>query len=170
MDQAEIIETIEQATGHRGWISNSYAQVEFLLGDLIMRCRQFPEYAEFTATISHSAPTRVSKVRSMLRVEGPLDPYRSEMTAVLDAFEGNHEVRNLLAHGFCEFHYTPTGDAGLVFRKFERGGKSDNNQADTLITKTFRLVDMHYHREQFVAQAQQALELFAKIHSDLGWM
>lgn len=170
MDHAEIIETIEQATYHRGWISNSYAQVEFLLGDLIMRCRQFPEYAEFTATISHSAPKRVSKVRSMLSLEGPLVPYRPAVTAVLDAFEGNHEVRNLLAHGFCEFHHTPTGDAGLVFRKFERGGESASDQGDTLITRTFRLVDMHYHREQSVAQAQQALELFARIHSDLGWI
>lgn len=169
MDQAEIIAIIEEATRHRGWISNSYAQVEYLLGDLIIRCRQFPQYAEQTATFTHSAPKRVAKVRSMLNVDGPLTPYVAEISEALDAFEGNHEVRNLLAHGFCEFHFTPTGDAGLVFRKFERGDVQNGQQPDILIERTFRLVDMHYHKEQFVAQAQRALEIFAKVHFDLGW-
>lgn len=169
VDQAEIIAIIEEATHHRGWISNSYAQVEYLLGDLIMRCRQFPEYAEQTATFTHSAPKRVAKVRSMLNVDGPLTPYVAEMNEALDAFEGNHEVRNLLAHGFCEFHFTPTGDAGLVFRKFERGDVKKGQEPDLLVQRTFRLVDMHYHMEQSVDQSQRALQVFGKIHSDLGW-
>jgi hypothetical protein len=153
MDQVEIIAIIEEATHQRGWISNSYAQVEYLLGDLIIRCRQFPQYAEQTATFTHSAPKRVTKVRSMLNVDGPLTPYVTEISEVLDAFGGNHEVRNLLAHGFCEFHFTPTGDAGLVFRKFQRGDVQNGQEPDLLIQRTFRLVDIHYHKEQFVAQA-----------------
>lgn len=169
MDQAEIIAILEEATHHRGWISNSYAQVEFLLGNLIIRCRQFPQYAEQTATFTHSAPKRVAKVRSMLNVDGPLTSYETEINEVLDAFESNHEVRNLLAHGFCEFHFTPTGDAGLVFRKFQRGDVQAGQEADMLLQRTFRLVDIHYHREQFVAQAQRALEIFCQIHFDLGW-
>src|SRR5687767_863851 len=106
MDQAEIIAIIEEATHHRGWISNAYAQVEYLLGDLIIRCREFPEYVEQTGTFTHSAPKRVAKVRAMLKANGPLTPYNAEIGKVLDAFESNHEVRNLLAHGFCEFHFT----------------------------------------------------------------
>jgi hypothetical protein len=169
MDKPEIEAIIEEATHHRGWISNSYAQIEYLLGDLIIRCRQFPEYEQQTTTFTHSAPKRVAKVRSMLNVDGPLTPYGAEINQVLDAFEGNHEVRNLLAHGFCEFHFTATGDAGLVFRKFERGDVQAGQEPDMLVQKTFRLVDMHYHKEQFVDQAQRALEIFAKIHFDLGW-
>lgn len=169
MDQSEIEAIIEEATHHRGWISNSYAQVEYLLGDLIIRCRQFPEYEDQTATFTHSSPKRVAKVRLMLNVDGPLTPYTGEISEVLDAFETNHDIRNLLAHGFCEFHYTPTGDAGLIFRKFERGDVKNGQEAVELIERTFRLVDMHYHREQFVAQAQQALVVFAKVHFDLGW-
>ena len=38
-----------------------------------------------------------------------------------------------------------------------------------LAQRTFRLADMHYHREQFVAQAQRALEVFLVVHFDLGW-
>jgi hypothetical protein len=169
MDQAEIIAIVEQDTHHRGWISNSYAQVEFLLGDLITRCRQFPQYDEQTASISHSAPKRVAKVRAMLKIEGPLDPSAAEIGEVLDAFEGNHDIRNLLAHGFCTFHFTPTGDAGLIFRKFQRGDVQNGQEPDIQIQSVFRLVDMHYHKEQFVAQAQRAIDVFAKVHFDLGW-
>jgi hypothetical protein len=169
MDQAEIVAIIEEATHHRGWISNSYAQIEFLLGDLIMRCRLFPEYADQTATFTHSAPKRVAKVRAMLNVDGPLTPYTAAISEVLDPFEANHEIRNLLAHGFCEFQFTATGDAGLVFRKFERGGVHNGQEPDILMRRTFRLVDMRYHREQFVAQAQHALGVFAKVHFDFGW-
>lgn len=169
MDQAEIVAIIEEATHHRGWISNSYAQVEFLLGDLIMRCRQFPEYAAQTATFTHSSPKRVAKVRAMLAIDGPLTAHHGEISEVLDAFEANHEIRNLLAHGFCEFHFTPTGDAGLVFRKFERGNVQEGQEPDILVQRTFRLVDMEYHRVQLVAQSQRALEVFAKVHYDLGW-
>lgn len=170
MDEAEIIAIIEEGTHHRGWISNSYAQVEFLLGDLIERCRAFPEYNEFTATISHSAGKRVSKIRSMLTLEGPLAPYSAQITGVLDAFDGNHEVRNLLAHGFCTFHHTPTGDAGLVFRKFERGDVANGEDPDILVQRTFRLIDLQYHRTQFVAQSHDALQTFLQIHADLGWV
>jgi hypothetical protein len=169
VDQDQIVAVIEEATSLRGWISNSYAQVEYLLGDLIMRCRQFPEYGEFTATISHSAVKRVSKVRSMLKIAGPLTPFVGHLSEVLDAFDLNHDVRNLLAHGFCEFHFTPDGDAGLYFRKFDRGDVGADQDPDILVERVFRLIDMQYHREQFTFQAQRALEVFAKVHFDLGW-
>lgn len=169
MKQDQIVAVIEEATRLRGWISNSYAQVEYLLGDLIVRCRQFPEYGEFTATVSHSAVKRVSKLRSILKIAGPLTPFIDELSEVLDAFDLNHDIRNLLAHGFCEFHFTSTGDAGLYFRKLARGDAKSGQELDILVESTFRLVDMEYHREQFTAQAQRALEVFAKVHFELGW-
>ena len=59
---ADISEAIrnelEEGQRLRGWIVNAYAQVEYLLGDLILRCRAFPEYEEQTRTFTHSAPTR----------------------------------------------------------------------------------------------------------------
>lgn len=106
----------------------------------------------------------------MLAIDGPLSPYSHELGEVLTAFEANHDVRNLLAHGFCVFHHTPTGDAGFVFRKFERGDASKDEEADMLVQRTFRLVDMHYHKEQLAALAQRAVEVFAKIHAELGWV
>lgn len=169
MEQAEIVAVIEEATHQRGWISNGYAQVEFLLGDLIMRCREFPQYAEQTQTFTHSAVKRVKKVRSMLAIDGPLTAHAEAIGEVLDAFEVNHDIRNLLAHGFCEFHFTPTDDAAMVFRIYERGDVQKGQEPDILVQRTFRLIDLQYHRAQLVAQSQRALEVFAKVHFDLGW-
>ena len=165
----EIQEIITLGTEHRGWISNSFAQVEYLLGDLIVRCRQFPEYDDQTKTVSHSASTRVSKVTAMLKIDGPLTPFADELREVMEAFSSNQEVRNLLAHGYCEFHYTPTDDAGLVFRKFDRARAEETGDDAATLVRTFRLVDLEYHSTQQIAQTDRAITLLAKIHSAFGW-
>lgn len=109
MDESEIRAIIEQAMHHRGWIANSYAQFEYLLGDLIGRCREFPEYFAHTQTVSHSAAKRIRKVHAMLALGGPLEPFGADLSAAMDVIEANDQIRNLLSHGFCTFHYTPTG-------------------------------------------------------------
>ena len=169
MKQEEMIAIINEGTALRGWIANSFAQVEFLLGDLIVRCREFPEYADFTQTISHSAAKRIGKVRSMLNIGGRLAPYAEDLTAMLDTFEGNQGIRNLLAHGFCTFLHTPHDDAGLYFQKFERGDGEAGQVTDVLDHKTFRLIDLRYHKAQMAKQTDDAIILFAKIHADFGW-
>lgn len=169
MDKAEMTAMIEKAAHLRGWISNSYAQVEYLLGDLVVRCREFSEFDDFTKTISHSAATRVSKIRSMMKVGGALSPYIDDLTVIVDAFAANQDIRNLLAHGFCEFHFTRSGDAGFYFRKFGRGEVSEGQAADVLVERTFRLIDLEYYKAQLVAQATHAVATFVKIRSELGW-
>ena len=168
MEESECKYVIEKGTLCRGWISNSYAQIEFLLGDLIVRCRQFPSYDAHTATVSHSAAKRASKVRRMLEIDGPLKQFESDLNNVLNNFEKNHDLRNLLAHGFCTFLHTPDGDSGFMFRKFDR--PLEDEGADHVLTQElFRLVDLEYHRAQLVAQAQHALNIFQAIHEALGW-
>ncbi|KMS59985.1 hypothetical protein V474_07785 [Novosphingobium barchaimii LL02] len=169
MTEEQLKEFAEQGMSERGWIANSYAQIEYLLGDLIVHCREFPLYITQTGTVSHSAAKRVKKVRDMLALDGPLSPYSEILTSVLDAFEGNHEVRNLLAHGFCVIHHTPTGDAGFVFRKFDRDAATELGDDAAAVIRTFRLVDLQYHRAQMVDQAQQALAAFVGMYNALGW-
>ena len=165
----EIQAIITAGTEHRGWIANSFAQVEFLLGDLIVRCRAFPEYAEHTQTVSHSASKRIAKVRAMLAIEGPLSPFAAALEPLLDGFAANQEVRNLLAHGYCEFHHTPTDDAGVYFRKFERAKAEETGNDAALLEKTFRLIDLEYHRVQMIALADSAMDLVSNLHVGLGW-
>jgi hypothetical protein len=165
----EVKEIIEIGTGHRGWIANSFAQIEYLLGDLIVRARQFPNYNLHTQTVSHSAPQRIAKVRLILALEGPLVQFANRLGPLLDAFEQNQAIRNLLAHGYCEFHYTPTGDAGFYFRKFDRAKAEETGDDAALLEKTFRLIDLEYHRAQLVELSVRVMEVIADVHVTLGW-
>jgi hypothetical protein len=170
MDEAEWKVILNDGMNHRGWIANSYAQIEFLLGDLIVRCREFAQYAAYTETVSHSAARRVAKVRHILAIEGPLTQFAGGLGNILDGFEQHQDVRNLLAHGFCTFLHTPDEDAGFLFRKFDRPPADADIADDHVLTEQlFRLINLEYHRVQLVAQAQNALHVFGSIHDTLGW-
>lgn len=165
----EIQTILATGTEHRGWIANSFAQIEFLLGDLIVRCRAFPQYDLHTQTVSHSAAKRVTKVRAILAIEGPLSPFAETLEPMLAAFADNQEVRNLLAHGYCELHHTPTGDAGFYFRKFDRAKADETGNDAAMLEKTFRLVDLEYHRVQMIGLSEHAMNLISNLHVAMGW-
>ena len=156
---------IEEGQRLRGWITNGYAQIEFLLGDLILRCRAFPEYRAETATFTHSAVKRARQVRRMLQKEGCLKPFAAELTLIIDRFEERHETRNLLAHGYCEYLHTAIGDAGLQFQKWHRQDDRD----DARLIRCFRLPDLVAERDSLVALSGEALDLFMRMHSHFGW-
>lgn len=157
---------IQEGQRFRGWIANAYAQIEFLLGDLIVRCREFPEYDTDTKKkLTHSAAKRVRLVRSILEKPGPLSPFAAELISIVDRFEERHETRNLLAHGFCTYLHTSSGDAAFEFKKWHR--QDDRN--DTKLIRTFRLSDLKSERENFVSLSQEALQLFKRMHQHFGW-
>jgi hypothetical protein len=160
-----FVTDIEEGPRLRGWITNAYAQIEFLLGDLILRCRAFPEYGAETATFTHSAPKRARQVRRMLQKSGVLEPFAAELTSIIDRFEERHETRNLLAHGFCEYLCTPAGDAGLQFQKWHRQEDRD----DARLIRCFRLPDLEAEQESLVALSDEALHLFMRMHRHFGW-
>ena len=163
--KASIMADIEEGQRLRGWITNAYAQIEFLLGDLILRCRAFPEYDADTAAFTHSAPKRVRLVRQMLEKTGALSRFAVELTSIVDRFEERHEVRNLLAHGYCEYLHTPSGDAGLQFQKWHRQGDRD----DARLIRLFRLPDLLAERDSLVALSDETLRFFVQMHIHFGW-
>lgn len=161
----QIQEIIEKSTSHRGWIANSFAQIEFLLGDLIVRCREFPAYEKFTRNVSHSASERVKKLRSMIDCPGPLDLFAPELREILDTFADKQGVRNLLAHGYCEVEFTNVNDVWFVFRKFDR----DKAANDALIFQRFTLADLDQHRADLHQLAQKTVTLFDNIRGAFAW-
>jgi hypothetical protein len=158
-----LLQAIDEGQRHRGWIANGYAQVEYLLGDIITKAFKIPEYAALITRLPHRVEKRVKLVRSILDIEGFFSKYHGEITWILEAFEARHETRNLLAHGFCTAYHTPDGDFGLEFRKWHRDGDNDAE-----MQRTFRLIDLEYERAQLVDVSQRALTLSLQIHSELG--
>lgn len=160
-----VKEKIEDGQRLRGWITNSYAQVEFLLGDLIIRCRQFPEYSKHTASIPYGGADRAKKVAAILRNSGPLDLFADELSNLLIAFETQHETRNLLAHGFAHFVRNAADECWFDFRKLHRS----KERSDGLIIRHFTLDEMESEKAETVKIAQTALILFRDIHSYFRW-
>lgn len=166
MPETEMLAQIEDMTRLRGWIANSYAQIEYLLGDLIIRARSWPEYEAQTATFTHKATKRVSKVRAMAALDGPLSEFADALIAILDRFDRGHDTRNLLAHGFCEFHRARNGETGMQFQRFDR----QPNRDDALVIRLFRPADLESEKIEFTNLAHEAVDLFITIHRHFGWV
>jgi len=157
-------EIIEEGQRLRGWIANAYAQIELFLGDVIVRSLEMQAYRDVGEVLPHGSSDRIRRVRRILEINGVFSEFKSELFGICDEFENHHETRNLLAHGFCEFHYTPTGDCGFQFRKWHRV----EGRQDAQLQRTFRLVDLEYEKGVIVELSQRALTLFLKIHDRLG--
>ena len=162
--QQQIKMIIEEAQRLRGWLANSYAQIEYLLGDLIVRSLTMPEYEQLGSTLPHDAPRRIKRARHIIEAGGWIGKFSQELNEILDNFEKKHETRNLLAHGFCEFLYTPDGDAGMRFSKWHY----QPDRQDARLQRTFRLNDLQREQTELTALASKAVELFFRIHDDLG--
>ena len=164
--EPRFLSEIEEGQRLRGWIKNAYAQIEFLLGDFILRCNGLPEYSHLPSTLPHGAPDRVKRVRRILAATGPMQRFDQSLRPLLEEFERGQETRNLLAHGFCEYLYTPSGDTGLQFQKWHR----QPDREDARLIRCFRIEDMRREKEAFSRLAQRGLELFMIIHEHFGWV
>jgi hypothetical protein len=157
---------IEEAQRLRGWLVNAFAQVEYVLGDLILRCRAFPEYEEHTRSLPHGAAARIAKLRLMLPLHGPLRQDAPELGAVLDQLSGLQDTRNLLVHGFATVLHTPLGEVGFHFQKFHRVP----GRQDARLIRTITLTQLQLERDSHAAFATSTIALFARIHARLGWI
>ncbi|WP_374612857.1 hypothetical protein [Sphingorhabdus sp.] len=154
----------EEAQRLRGWIANGYAQVEYLLGDIIVRAFEMPEYAELVVRLPHKITNRIELIEKILEVEGFFTPFSDEIRGIIESFILRHEIRNILAHGFCTILHTPNEEVGFEFRKWHR----DEEQGDVEIIRVYRLVHLEYEKAQLIDVSQRALQLSYEIHHALG--
>lgn len=160
----EHLAVIEEGQRLRGWIANAYAQIEFFLGDVIVRSLSMNEYQGLGEVLPHGSPDRIRRVRRILEREGVFSEFEADLNSIVDEFENHHETRNLLAHGFCKVLHTPDGDSTFQFRKWHRV----EGRQDVQLQRTFRLVDLEYEKAIIVELSQRALGLFFRIHDRLG--
>ena len=158
-----VMAAIKEGQRLKGWIANGYAQVEYLLGEIIARANEMPAYESMHSRLPHRPEKRIARVRQILEIEGFFSPYREEIKWLVEAFEHHQPTRHLLLHGFCTAYHTPDGDFGLQFRKWHRVGDADGE-----IKKIFRLIDLEYERAQFTHVADRALALVREMHDQLG--
>jgi hypothetical protein len=160
---AHLQSAIDEGQRLKGWIANGYAQVEYLLGEIIVRANEMPEYDAIRVRLPHRPEKRIAQVRKIIEAAGFFAQFRDEVEWLIGAFESNQATRHLLLHGFCTAYHTPNDDFGLEFRKWHRDG-----EVDTEIIRVFRLSDLEYERVQFTHVAERALALVRQMHGQLG--
>jgi hypothetical protein len=90
---------VTEAAFLRGQIIGSYAQVEFLLADLAVRCSVRPEYHEHLRKFPYKLESRLKAVRQLAELPGPIHFYRDELVPLIDQILKYEELRHFMAHG-----------------------------------------------------------------------
>jgi hypothetical protein len=147
----------------RGWIVNSYAQFEHLLLVLVVRAKASPEYAALR--FPYRTDKRITEVRRLCAMQGPLEAFSVQLTDLLDRFEAFESPRLLLVHGFCAVSIDGAGNMSFNFKRY-RLTKDDPTELEE---RTFTLSDLQIERNAFVQFAREAVDLFVEIYGVMGW-
>lgn len=165
MDKQDIETILDEFQRMRGWIVNSFAQVEYILADLVVRCRQFPEYQSLTGEFPYRVETRIAVVRKILKLDGPLSQDRVPLDTQLTEFESMIDLRNLIVHGLATFVHDANRDWAMVFQLW----RPHRNNAFTTTSETFSpdaLKSIVEYSQEFAAAT---LEVIRTIHRRHGW-
>jgi hypothetical protein len=119
------LEVITNASLLRGAIITSYAQVEMLLADIVMRCRQRDEYVDVYDKFPYRLEDRIKAVRRIVGHPGPLNAYRAEVEALVDGLHHFEEIRHFMAHGLLVVTTTPNKQHTLTYRMYRPVGQGE---------------------------------------------
>jgi hypothetical protein len=159
-----VIDAVEEGFRVRGWILNGYAQIEYLLGDIILKAYDMPEYIHLKKRLPNQTGKLIELVNKILAIEGFFSQYKDEINLIIDGLEFSKQVRDLLAHGFCSIIHDKKGVIVFQFRKWHR----DENGNDTEIIRDFQMIHLEYEQAQIVHVSSRALDLSHRIHKALG--
>jgi hypothetical protein len=115
---------IASAATLRGAIITSYAQVENLLADIVLRSRLLPEYNALPKGLPYKLSTRIARVRQLVGMPGPLTKYKDEFTMIADELKRFEEIRHFMAHGLLIVRHRDDGTASLIYRMFRESKAS----------------------------------------------
>lgn len=165
MAQQAHKEAIERFQTLRGWIVGSYAQIEFMMADTIVRSQSLADYEHLPKTATFNVTKRAKRFRQLLESEGAIGQDRVALLDVLNRWEASEEIRHFLVHGFAIFRWTRAGDMLMTFRRY----MPDLDETDPFREMHFRLDTLQRLRDQLAEEANQAVGLFEGMHDRLGW-
>jgi hypothetical protein len=165
MNDQDIMVAICKMTMDRGFIINSFSQVECRLADLINQCSKIEEYKEIAEKpMPFGVSGRVARVRELVKF-GPLALHSDVLEKLMRRFVEFEEVRHLLVHGYASFAYTVEGDMGMQFVRFVpplKGAKFTQER------KFYRLETIARQRESAARFVDEAMEALRRIFVDVG--
>jgi hypothetical protein len=103
----------DEALYLRGRIVAAYAQVEFLLADLVVKLDlRFP----------YPIDKRIKAVKQIAERPGYFD-YKQELDAVCEELSRHHDLRHFMAHGFMSLETDSRGKHRFKLLRYDREGQ-----------------------------------------------
>jgi hypothetical protein len=160
-----FVPVIHQMMADRAWIINSYAQVEYLAADLIVKSRRFPEYSDvLDKPVPFGIVARV-QLLTKLCLFGPLAQYGGSLVPLLAHVLELEETRHFFTHGFLSVHIEENGrQMAMHLRRYVPPKKGEvETKAELLILPN----EMTRSKERWVRFAQNAVETFRFVYTEL---
>jgi hypothetical protein len=108
---------VDEALFLRGRIIASYAQVEFLLADLVVKLDlRFPYVID----------ARIKAVKKIAERPG-YEVYKDDLDRACDAFDQFEELRHFMTHGFLSLTMDTKGNHQFEFLRYVREGEGKFN-------------------------------------------
>jgi len=153
---------IGNAAALRGAIITSYAQVEYLLADIVLRCQPMAEYSTLPQTFPYKLETRIARVRDIVGMSGPLQKYKDEFEKVITELLKFEELRHFMAHGLLHVRASCVGDHILIYR-MHRQTKGSTIEEGTITTNLPQLEDA---AQKIAHYSLQTASLFHDVYRD----
>ncbi|MDP3736501.1 MAG: hypothetical protein Q8R02_03870 [Hyphomonadaceae bacterium] len=149
----------------RGAIVNAYAQVEFMLADLVARCRQLPDYASEISKLPYGVEARAKAIKKLCAMAGPLNQFQNDLVPIADKLLALEEDRHFLTHGFAICEHDKQGNVRLVFRRFVPRSGDEWTPAH----RNFTPDELKHLQQTTTVFVSTALETFRRVHVELGF-
>lgn len=147
-----IIDITDRATYLRGRYVTSFAQCDFLLGDLSVRVDKRFRY---------HLKKKINAAKVMAGSGGALNAYASEFAPLLDSLVARSDVRHWLVHGFMQVMFDKSGNHLLSYRRFL-------DDAENLTTWQCTLSHLEDEVASITIFTQNFVTLCQRIYKDLG--
>ncbi|WP_141521451.1 hypothetical protein [Novosphingobium sp. PC22D] len=162
MNNAELEQyhpEVDRVLHLRGWFIHCFAQIEFMLGELISVSLASHHYDHLDRTFPFGVSQRIDRVEKILAASGPLAPFEGDLGPLLSAFKKSVEDRNVIAHGYSEFHVGTDGTCAVRFLKWQRDPKGHRHN---------QLYDVYLPVEHLQKDVESLCELADKCMSILS--
>jgi len=166
-DEDPRVHVMKSMMMDRGWLVNSYAQVEFLLGDLIWQLRSFPEYSTELHAFPLSLDGRVARVTEFCQRDGPLRAHSNDILPLFDRLAQLDEGRQFFVHGYCAFYSTPAGDMAMQFRRFVPPAKGEKKGPVRRKDLIVRPAELAAARDRWALFADTSMKIFRGVYQAL---
>ncbi|MCX4196789.1 hypothetical protein OMR07_15425 [Methylobacterium organophilum] len=83
----------------RGEIISKYASVEFMMADVYFRAIRLPEYNNLPIKLPYQVKRRISALKNLALMDGPIERYRDEILSMSDRLLEFEDIRQFMAHG-----------------------------------------------------------------------